>query len=88
MRFFRCLTSTRIQILAPVIRGRKGEYREVFNQFRKEGYVRVRVDGTMYNLDDEINLAKTRKHDVDLIVDRLEVGPDIQKRLTDSLNCR
>ena len=76
---------TRIQILAPVIRGRKGEYREVFNQFRKEGYVRVRVDGKIYNLDDEITLEKNKKHDLDLIVDRLVVGDDIKKRLTDSI---
>jgi len=64
---------TRIQILAPVIRGRKGEYKEVFNQFRKEGYVRVRVDGEMFNLDAEITLEKNKKHDVDLVVDRLVV---------------
>ncbi|TFG94440.1 MAG: excinuclease ABC subunit A, partial [Calditrichales bacterium] len=76
---------TRIQVLAPVIRGRKGEYREVFNQFRKEGYVRIRVDGTIYSLDDEIKLAKNKKHDLDLIIDRLVVGEDIQKRLTDSV---
>jgi excinuclease ABC subunit A len=77
--------STRIQILAPVIRGRKGEYREVFNQFRKEGYVRARVDGKIYNLDDEIKIEKNKKHDLDLIVDRLVVGDDIKKRLTDSI---
>ena len=76
---------TRIQILAPVIRGRKGEYREVFNQFRKEGYVRIRVDGKLYNLDDEIILDKNKKHDLDLIVDRLVVGQDINQRLTDSI---
>ncbi len=76
---------TRIQILAPVIRGRKGEYREVFNQFRKEGYVRVRVDGKIYNLDDEIKPEKNKKHDLDLIVDRLVVGDNIKKRLTDSI---
>ena len=76
---------TRIQVLAPVIRGRKGEYKEVFNQFRKEGYVRVRVDGQMFNLDDDINLEKNKKHDLDLIVDRLVVEKDIRKRLTDSV---
>ena len=76
---------TRIQILAPVIRGRKGEYREVFNQFRKEGYVRVRVDGEIYNLDQDLNLEKNKKHDLDLIVDRLVVKGDIKKRLTDSV---
>jgi len=76
---------TRIQIMAPVIRGRKGEYREVFNQFRKEGYVRVRVDGKMLALDSDINLDKNKKHDLDLVVDRLVVGDDIRQRLTDSI---
>ncbi len=76
---------TRIQVLAPVIRGRKGEYREVFNQFRKEGYVRVRVDGEMYNLDSDITIKKNKKHDLDLIIDRLVVEGDIHKRLTDSV---
>jgi len=76
---------TRIQILAPVIRGRKGEYKEVFNQFRKEGYVRVRVDGEMHSLDSDINLEKNKKHDLDLIIDRLVVEGDIKKRLTDSV---
>lgn len=76
---------TKIQILAPVIRGRKGEYKEVFNQFRKEGYVRVRVDGDLYTLDSEINLEKNKKHTIDLVVDRLVVKNEIQKRLTDSI---
>ncbi|MCK4754733.1 MAG: excinuclease ABC subunit UvrA, partial [Calditrichia bacterium] len=76
---------TRIQILAPVIRGRKGEYKEVFNQFRKEGYVRVRVDGEMQSLDSDIKLEKNKKHDLDLIIDRLVVEGDIKKRLTDSV---
>ena len=76
---------TRIQIMAPVIRGRKGEYKEVFNQFRKEGYVRVRVDGKMLTLDSDITLDKKKKHDLDLVVDRLVVGEDIYKRLTDSI---
>jgi excinuclease ABC subunit A len=76
---------TRIQILAPVIRGRKGEYKEVFNQFRKEGYVRVRVDGELYSLDSDIKLEKNKKHDLDLIIDRLVIEGDIKKRLTDSV---
>jgi excinuclease ABC subunit A len=76
---------TRLQILAPVIRGRKGEYREVFNQFRKEGYARARVDGQLYNLDDKISLNKNKKHDIALVVDRLVMNDSIQKRLTDSL---
>ena len=76
---------TRIQVLAPVIRGRKGEYKEVFNQFRKEGYVRVRVDGEILNLDSEITLEKNKKHDLDLIIDRLVVDGEIHQRLTDSV---
>ena len=76
---------TRIQILAPVIRGRKGEYKEVFNQFRKEGFVRVRIDGKIYSLDDEINLAKNKKHDLELVIDRLVIDADVQKRLTESI---
>jgi excinuclease ABC subunit A len=76
---------TRIQILAPVIRGRKGEYKEVFNQFRKEGYVRVRVDGEIYTLDSEIKLEKNKKHDLDLMIDRLVIEGKIKKRLTDSV---
>jgi len=76
---------TKIQVLAPVIRGRKGEYKEVFNQFRKEGYVRARVDGEVKSLDAEISLEKNKKHDIDLIVDRLVVKTDIHKRLTDSV---
>jgi excinuclease ABC subunit A len=76
---------TRIQILAPVVRGRKGEYKEVFTQYRKEGFVRVRVDGEIYSLEDEINLDKNKKHDLELVIDRLVVEPDILKRLTDSI---
>ena len=76
---------TRIQILAPIVRGRKGEYKEVFNQFRKEGFVRVRIDGQIYSLDDEINLDKNKKHDLELVIDRLVIDADVQKRLTESI---
>ncbi|MEJ2545279.1 MAG: excinuclease ABC subunit UvrA, partial [Calditrichaceae bacterium] len=76
---------TRIQILAPVVRGRKGEYKEVFTQYRKEGFVRVRVDGQIHSLEDEINLDKNKKHDLELVIDRLVVEPEVQKRLTDSI---
>mgnify|MGYP005834871289 CR=1 FL=1 len=76
---------TRIQILAPFIRGRKGEYKEVFNQFRKEGFVRVRIDGQIYSLDDEINLDKNKRHDLELVIDRLVIDDDVQKRLTESI---
>ena len=75
----------RFQVLAPVVRGRKGEYKEVFNQFRKDGFVRVRVDGQILSLDEEINLEKNKKHDIELVVDRLVINGDIQKRLTDSI---
>ena len=76
---------TRIQILAPVVRGRKGEYAKLFEDYRKSGYVRVRVDGSMYELSEEIKLDKNKKHTIDVVVDRLIVRGDIQQRLTDSL---
>ncbi len=76
---------TRFQVLAPVVRGRKGEYKEVFNQFRKDGFVRVRVDGQIRSLDEEIVLEKNKKHTIELVVDRLVINGDIQKRLTDSI---
>ncbi|NOX90277.1 MAG: excinuclease ABC subunit UvrA [Calditrichaeota bacterium] len=76
---------TRFQVLSPVVRGRKGEYREVFNQFRKDGFVRVRVDGEIKSLDEEITLEKNKKHNIELVVDRLILNGDIQKRLTDSV---
>jgi len=76
---------TRIQVLAPVVSGRKGEYKELFNQFRRDGFVRVRVDGEMRMLDEEIELDKKKKHDVDLVIDRLVIDPSIQKRLTESV---
>ncbi len=76
---------TRIQVMAPIIRGRKGEYREVFEEARRDGFVRVRVDGNVYDLSQEIKLEKNKKHDIEIIVDRLIVDPKIQKRLADSL---
>ncbi len=76
---------TRFQVLSPVVRGRKGEYKEVFNQFRKEGFVRVRVDGQIHSLDEEIQLEKNKKHNIELVVDRLVINGDIQKRLTESV---
>ncbi len=76
---------TKIQVMAPAVRGRKGEYKEVFNQFRKDGYVRARVDGEIKSLDSEITLEKNKKHDIDLVVDRLVVKKDVRKRLTDSV---
>lgn len=76
---------TRIQILAPLIRGRKGEYREVFEQIRHEGFIRVRVDGTTYNIDEVIKLEKKKKHDIEVVIDRLIVNSKIHTRLADSL---
>jgi len=76
---------SRIQVLAPVVRQRKGEHHSVFDTARKDGYVRVRVDGKYYTLEEEIDLAKTKKHDIEIVVDRLIVLDDIQRRLTDSV---
>ena len=76
---------TRIQILAPVVRGRKGEHQKLFEKAKKGGYVRVIVDGNMYELSEEIPMDKNIKHNIDIVVDRLVVKPGIEKRLTDSL---
>jgi len=76
---------TKFQVLAPLIRGRKGEYQKLFEDTRKNGFVRVRVDGTLRELSEEIKLAKTKKHTIEVVVDRLVVRPDIGKRLADSL---
>ena len=76
---------TRVQILAPVVRGRKGEHQKLFEKAKKSGYVRVIVDGNMYELSEEIPMDKNIKHNIDIVVDRLVVKPGIEKRLTDSL---
>jgi excinuclease ABC subunit A len=76
---------TRIQLLAPVVRGRKGEHVKLLEQARKTGYVRVRIDGNMYELSEEIKLEKNNKHNIEIVVDRLAVKPGIEKRLTDSI---
>ena len=75
---------TRIQILAPVIRGKKGEHVKVLEDAKKSGYVRVRADGIVYDLTEEIKLEKNKKHNIEIIVDRLVIKPDIARRLTDS----
>ena len=75
---------TRIQILAPVIRGKKGEHVKVLEDAKKSGYVRARVDGIVYDLSEEIKLEKNKKHNIEIIVDRLVIKPDIVRRLTDS----
>ena len=76
---------TKIQLLAPVVRGRKGEHVKLLEQTRKSGYVRVRIDGNMYELSETIQLEKNIKHNIEIVVDRLIVKPGIEKRLTDSL---
>lgn len=76
---------TRIQLLAPVVRGRKGEHTKVFERAKRSGYVRVRVDGNMYELSEEIKLDKNIKHNIEVVVDRLVVKTGIERRLTDSI---
>ena len=76
---------TRIQILAPIVRGRKGEHQKEFENARKSGYVRVRVDGIVYDLSEEIKLEKNKKHTIEIVVDRLVVKPEMESRLTDSI---
>ena len=77
--------ATRIQVLAPVIRGKKGEHAKIFEDARKSGYVRCRVDGSLYELTEEIKLDKNKKHSIEIVVDRLVIRPDINRRLTDSV---
>ena len=76
---------TKFQILAPVIRGKKGEHQKELESARKGGFVRVRIDGQMYDLSDDIKLEKTKKHTIEIVVDRLVVKPDINVRLSDSI---
>ncbi len=75
---------TRIQVLSPVVRSRKGEHAKVFEDAKKAGYVRVRVDGIAYDLSEEIKLEKNKKHNIEIVVDRLVIKPDLTRRLTDS----
>lgn len=75
---------TRIQVLSPVVRSRKGEHAKVFEDAKKSGYVRVRVDGIAYDLSEEIKLEKNKKHNIEIVVDRLVIKPDLGRRLTDS----
>ena len=77
--------ATRIQILAPVIRARKGEHQKVFDDARKAGYVRARVDGNIYDLSEEIKLDRNKKHNIEIVVDRLVIREDVARRLTDSV---
>ena len=77
--------ATRIQVMAPVIRGKKGEHQKVFEDARRSGYVRARVDGSLYELTEEIKLDKNKKHNIEIVVDRLVIRDDIAQRLTDSV---
>ena len=76
---------SKIQILAPVVRGRKGEYTKLIEGFGKEGFVRIRVDGTVYEITDDIDIDRKKKHNIDLIVDRLVIKQDIRSRLAESV---
>ncbi len=77
--------STRIQVLAPIVRGRKGEHAKVLERAKRSGYVRVRIDGNLYDLSDDIKLEKNIKHNIEIVVDRLVIKEGIEKRLTDSV---
>ncbi len=76
---------TKFQLLAPVVRGRKGQHEKIFSQAKKRGFVRVRVDGNVYDLSEDISLEKNKKHNIEIVVDRLSVREGIEKRLTDSI---
>lgn len=77
--------NTKIQVLAPVVRGRKGEYKKELEEYRKQGFVRIRIDNEIFDLSDEINIDKNKKHEIELIVDRLSIKEDIRSRLTESI---
>jgi len=76
---------TRIMVMAPLVRGRKGEYREIFKEVRREGFVRVRVDGKIFDIDQPIKIDKNKKHNIEVVVDRLIVNSSIKERLTESI---
>ena len=76
---------TKIQVLAPVVRGRKGEYKKELESYRKDGFVRVRIDGEIYDLSEDISLEKNKKHEIELIIDRLKIDDKIRSRLTESI---
>ncbi|HOV63978.1 MAG TPA: excinuclease ABC subunit UvrA, partial [Spirochaetia bacterium] len=76
---------TKLMILAPVVRGKKGEHQKIFTDARRAGFVRARVDGEIVSLDEDINLDRQKKHNIEIIVDRLKIGPDMRKRLSESV---
>ena len=75
----------RIYILAPVVRGRKGQHKGVFEQVRKEGFLRVRVNGEVYKIDDKYTLNKNKKHSIEVVVDRIVLEGDFKERLTEAV---
>ena len=75
----------KLQIMAPVIRGRKGEHQKIFEDARRSGYVRARIDGSLYDLSEQISLDKNKKHSIEIVIDRIVMKPDIRRRLTDSV---
>lgn len=76
---------TRLMVLAPLVRGRKGEYREVFREVRREGFVRVRVDGKIYEIEQTVELDRNKKHNIEVVIDRLTINPEVTERLTDAV---
>ncbi len=76
---------TKIQILAPVIRGKKGEFTKLLQNFQKEGFIRIRVDGTLFEITDDLEIDRKKKHNIDILVDRIVIKPDIRNRLTESV---
>ena len=76
---------TKIQLLAPVVRGRKGTHQKLLDSIKRSGYVRVQIDGSVYELTEEISLDKNKKHNIEVVVDRLVVKEGIEKRLVDSI---
>ena len=84
-RLMKLEEGTRIQLLAPIVRGRKGEHKKIFQNAKKSGYVRVRVDGSIYDLSEDIPMEKNRKHNIEIVVDRLVIRPGVEKRMTDSI---
>src|SRR6185503_7881002 len=76
---------TRFMVLAPIVRGRKGEYKDLLEELRAEGFTRAKIDGELRVLEDQIELDKKFKHDIAVVVDRLQMKPDVRKRLADSV---
>ena len=83
--FFKLGGGTKIYVLAPVVRGRKGQHKGVLDEVRKEGFLRVRIDGKIYSIDKDINLDKNKKHSIEVVIDRLEIENEFQERLTESI---